>query len=283
MTTRLTVTDHDRDAAGLTYVYPVVSRRAGGVSVGVNLNPNNACNWRCIYCQVPDLRRGAAPEIDHDRLEAELRGFLGQIVHGDYLEQHVDEPYRHLVDVAFSGNGEPTTCRTFDEVVDRVLGVLDELGLRGEINLVVISNGSMIHRPEVQRGLARLGDAGGELWFKLDGGTEQARARINSSAMSDAHVLRHLVRAGELLRVRIQTCVFAQHGAPPDEAELQAYLDLLRTALEQGARIHDVMLYGLARPSLQPEAPELARLPEDWMRAFADRVAALGLSVTVHP
>ena len=64
MTTRLTVTDHDRDVAGLTYVYPVVSRRAGGVSVGINLNPNNACNWRCVYCQVPDLVRGAAPVID---------------------------------------------------------------------------------------------------------------------------------------------------------------------------------------------------------------------------
>ena len=52
--------DHSRDAAGLKYVYPVVSRRAEGVSVGINLNPNNACNWRCVYCQVPDLVLGAA-------------------------------------------------------------------------------------------------------------------------------------------------------------------------------------------------------------------------------
>ncbi|MCK7501470.1 MAG: hypothetical protein MZW92_74080 [Comamonadaceae bacterium] len=55
---RLDTRDHSRESAGLTYVYPVISRRAGGVSVGINLNPNNACNWRCIYCQVPDLRRG---------------------------------------------------------------------------------------------------------------------------------------------------------------------------------------------------------------------------------
>ena len=70
---QLSVVNHDRDAAGLTYVYPVVSRRAGGVSVGINLNPNNACNWRCVYCQVPHLVRGAAPPIDEDQLEAELR------------------------------------------------------------------------------------------------------------------------------------------------------------------------------------------------------------------
>ena len=56
---RLTSKVHDRDVAGLTYVYPVVSRRAGGVSVGINLSPNNACNWRCVYCQVPNLQRGA--------------------------------------------------------------------------------------------------------------------------------------------------------------------------------------------------------------------------------
>ncbi|OYZ39127.1 MAG: radical SAM protein, partial [Methylotenera sp. 24-45-7] len=55
----LTTTDHNRDVIGMKYVYPVVSRRAGGVSIGINLNVNNACNWRCIYCNVPDLTRGA--------------------------------------------------------------------------------------------------------------------------------------------------------------------------------------------------------------------------------
>jgi len=60
----LSETNHDRDSAALRYVYPVISRRAGSVSVGINLNPNNACNWHCIYCQVPNLVRGAAPNID---------------------------------------------------------------------------------------------------------------------------------------------------------------------------------------------------------------------------
>ena len=71
----LTVSDHRRDSAGMTYVYPVVSRRAGGVSVGINLNTNNACNWACLYCQVPELKRGGPPPIDLDRLEMELRCF----------------------------------------------------------------------------------------------------------------------------------------------------------------------------------------------------------------
>jgi len=68
--------DHSRDSVDMRYVYPVISRRAGGVSVGINLNPNNACNWRCIYCQVPDLKRGGPPPIDLALLERELSDFL---------------------------------------------------------------------------------------------------------------------------------------------------------------------------------------------------------------
>src|SRR5215831_15021835 len=114
---RLTEKDHDRDSAGLEYVYPVVSRRAGGVSVGINLNPNNACNWRCIYCQVPDLVFGSAPEIDVARLEGELDAFLGRALAPGWMEENVPAGSRELRDVAISGNGEPTSSRQFAEVV----------------------------------------------------------------------------------------------------------------------------------------------------------------------
>jgi len=105
----LSVRNHDRDLAGLTYVYPVLSRRAGGVSVGVNLNPNNACNWHCACCQVPGLVRGAAPEIDLELLETELRSFLHALLHGSFMEEHVPVEARVIRDIAFSGNGEPTS------------------------------------------------------------------------------------------------------------------------------------------------------------------------------
>ncbi len=81
--------DHSRDSAGMRYVYPVISRRAGGVSVGINLNPNNACNWRCIYCQVPDLTRGGPPAIDLALLERELDGFLNDAIAGDFMATRV--------------------------------------------------------------------------------------------------------------------------------------------------------------------------------------------------
>ena len=114
---KLTETNHDRDSAGMTYVYPVVSRRAHGVSVGVNLHPNNACNWRCVYCQVPNLTRGAAPEIDLAKLASELRTLLARVQDPAWMQQHVPEGSRRLNDVALSGNGEPTTCDQFEEVL----------------------------------------------------------------------------------------------------------------------------------------------------------------------
>ena len=36
---------HPREYANFTYAYPVLSRRSGGVSIGVNLNPDKICNF----------------------------------------------------------------------------------------------------------------------------------------------------------------------------------------------------------------------------------------------
>lgn len=278
----LTVYDHDRDAAGMTYVYPVVSRRAGGVSLGINLNPNNACNWQCIYCQVPDLTRGVAPDIDVEQLTAELRSLLSAIVHGDYLEKHVDPSQRRLVDIAFSGNGEPTTCKRFDAVVGAVLDVVREYDLLGKINFVVISNGSMVARPEVRAGLRALGDAGGELWFKIDAGDKATREAINQVPTPDGPILDNLTAASALLRMRIQTCVFELDGEAPADAWVEAYLDLLHRARERGARIHDILLYGLARESMQAAANRLSPLPVEQLHALADRLRAGGFDVSAH-
>jgi len=278
---RLDVTNHDRDAAGLTYVYPVVSRRAGGVSVGINLNPNNACNWRCVYCQVPDLVRGAAPVIDESMLESELRGFLAQVQDEGWMERNVEQPYRRLVDVAFSGNGEPTTSSQLSSIVTRVLGVLEDKGLSG-LNKVLISNGSLMHREGVLEAVRHLGRAGGEVWFKLDSATAAGRKAINDSASSPEAARENLRRCAKACRTRIQTCAVAIDDAPPSEDELRAYLELLSQELAAGTPIAGVLLYGMARPSLQPGAQRLQRLPEAWLQGFGARIRELGLDVLVR-
>jgi wyosine [tRNA(Phe)-imidazoG37] synthetase (radical SAM superfamily) len=280
---RLSTKIHDRDAAGFVHVYPVVSRRAQGVSVGINLNPNNACNWRCVYCQVPDLQRGAAPEIDLDLLETELTTFLDAIQNGDYMERCVPEESRRLNDIALSGNGESTTSKQFDEVVERTTRALDKFGLLGEVPLVLITNGSLIQRPEVQRGLSLMATARGEVWFKLDSATPEGRARLNDTQAGNERVAENLRLCASLCPTRIQTIAVAMDDEPPNAAEQGAYLDFLREALADGVPLRDVLLYGLERVSYQPEAERLSKLPEEWLRTFAGRIEALGLPVRVHP
>jgi wyosine [tRNA(Phe)-imidazoG37] synthetase (radical SAM superfamily) len=272
--------DHSRDSAGMRYVYPVISRRAGGVSVGINLNPNNACNWRCIYCQVPDLKRGGPPPIDLALLERELDGFLHDAIAGDFMATRVPAGSRRLVDVAFSGNGEPTSAREFPAAVDIAERVMAAHGLAGNVPMRLITNGSLLDRKAVQAGIAKLGRSGGEVWFKFDTGTAAGLARINGTRAQPEVVARRLACCAELAPTWVQTCLFLIDGAAPAEAEIRAWLALLAPLAPALAGVH---LYSLARPSLQKEAPRLARMEPEALEVVANRVRQLGLKVRVSP
>lgn len=277
----LTVLNHDRDAEAYRYVYPVVSRRARGVSVGVNLNPNNACNFRCVYCQVPDLTRGKGPSIDVSLLRAELTEMLQRIVHGDFLERRVPEGSRRLNDIALSGNGEPTSSPDFERVLHEVGEVRATLSIGDDVETVLITNGTLCHREDVQRGLRTLAGIAGQVWFKLDSATSDGLRAINSTRLTPGDLRSRLIATARACPTWVQTCVFARNGAPPGEAEQDAYVAFLRGLLDEGVPLRGVLLYGLARPSLQPEAPSLSRADQDWMRSFARDIERTGLIVSV--
>ncbi|GBG01549.1 hypothetical protein AZSI13_08760 [Azospira sp. I13] len=276
----LSVTDHRRDSAGMTYVYPVLSRRAGGISVGINLNPNNACNWACVYCQVPDLTRGGPPPIDLAQLAAELNALLDDIQSGEFMAHAAPPEARQIMDIAFSGNGEPTSAAEFPQAVALVGDLLAARQLAGKIKVRLITNGSLLHRAEVQAAIAHLGRLNGEVWFKVDRATPAGMEAVNGTRLEPARVLANLRRCGELAPTWVQTCLFLQDGQAPAEAEIQAYLDLLAQARD---RLQGIHLYGLARPSLQPGAEHLGRLPSDALTTIAHRIEALGLQVVATP
>jgi wyosine [tRNA(Phe)-imidazoG37] synthetase (radical SAM superfamily) len=229
---------------------------------------------------VPDLVRGPAPAIDLGRLDAELRQMLREIVQGDFLQQRVAEGARHLEDVAFSGNGEPTSAREFPQAVDMVAQAMRDFGLADRIRLRLITNGSLMDRPEVLAAVSQLARCNGETWFKVDAATSAGIARINDVRLNPQQVVRRLRHCAERCPTWVQTCMFALDGTPPAEAEISAWLELLAQVASQLAGVH---LYGLARPSMQPEAPRLSRLPEAWMEQLADRARQLGLTVQVSP
>lgn len=282
-TAPLTPRNHDRDNADMTYVYPVVSRRAGGVSVGVNLNPNNACNWACVYCQVPNLSRGTAPETDLAQLEAELRAMLADILRGDFMQTRVPEGARRLNDIALSGNGEPTSARAFPQVIELIGRVMKDFDLVGKIKLVLITNGSLADRPRVQDGLRQMAALNGEVWFKFDSASVAGMRAINQTRIPPDKQFERLAAAARLCPTWLQTCVFATDGAPPAETEQTAYLAALARIKQEGIPLQGVLLYGLARPSMQPQAGRLAALPAAWLEGFAEKIRAAGLPVKVSP
>jgi wyosine [tRNA(Phe)-imidazoG37] synthetase (radical SAM superfamily) len=281
MSSKLTTTNHRSDSVGLKYIYPVISRRVGGFSIGINFNTNNSCNWRCIYCQVPNLNIGVAPEIDFRLLEEELRSFLDSVLHGDFYDRFaVDEDKRVIKDIAIAGNGEPTSLKNFAGAVELIGRVAQEAGVFPASRFLLITNGSLLHQARIQEGLRRLNEFGGEVWFKLDSATEEGRHFINNSGQSLKAGLQNLMLSAKLCPTKLQTCLidYDKRGLPLPERH--AFLELLKR-IKEDTNIRQVMLYTIARPSYQPESARMEKMPVEIMNAFADEIRLLGFDVSV--
>jgi wyosine [tRNA(Phe)-imidazoG37] synthetase (radical SAM superfamily) len=274
----LSIHDHSRELSGLKYIYSVISRRAGGLSIGVNLNVNNACNWQCIYCEIPNLTRGSPPPIELDVLEDELRFFLHEIIHGDYMEKNVAIDDRHLKDIAFSGNGEPTSAEEFPQIILIVKKVLEEFNLLHKIKLRLITNGSLMHQSAVIKSVEMLKEINGEVWFKVDAATEENIQIINQVNLKRHQILERLKNCAIACPTFVQTCVFTIDGKNPSEKDIDAYVELMN---EIKSDIEGVHIYGLARPSLQPQAKHLERVSEEVLESIAKKLRYLQIETTV--
>ena len=274
----LSIHDHSRELSGLKYIYSVISRRAGGLSIGVNLNVNNACNWQCIYCEIPNLTRGTPPPIELDVLEQELRFFLNKIIHGDYMEKNVSLEDRHLKDIAFSGNGEPTSANEFPEVISIVKKILSEFNLLHKIKIRLITNGSLMHQTSVIKSVGMLKEINGEVWFKVDAATEESIKTINQVNLKPSQILERLKNSANVCPTFVQTCIFTIDGKGPSKKDIDAYVELIN---EVKSIIQGVHLYGLARPSLQPQAKNLGRIDEEILQNIAKELRSLNITTTV--
>ena len=274
----LSIHDHSRELSGLKYIYSVISRRAGGLSIGVNLNVNNACNWQCIYCEIPNLTRGSPPPIELDVLEDELRFFLNEIIHGDYMEKNVAIEDRHLKDIAFSGNGEPTSAEEFPQVILIVKKILEEFNLLHKIKIRLITNGSLMHKESVLEGIQVLAKMNGEVWFKVDAGLEESTQVINQVNIKPQQAIDRLKRCSEICPTFVQTCIFTIDNKEPNVKEIDAYIKLIDSAKKSIKGVH---LYGIARPSMQPEAYRLGRVNINVLENIADQLHNNGIESTV--
>jgi wyosine [tRNA(Phe)-imidazoG37] synthetase (radical SAM superfamily) len=263
---------HSRNFAANRYVYPVLSRRAGGISIGVNLNLDQTCNFRCIYCQVDCNKPIEAERIDLDRLADELDRTIDLVISGRIFEgvQFGNTPtaLRRLNDIALSGDGEPTACVDFARAVEVCAAVRRQHQL-DTLKIVLITNASLLHHPHVRQALEILDANGGEIWAKLDAGTEEYYRLVARSTVPWQRILDNLREAAIVRPLVIQSLWMRIFDKPPSPAELDAYCDRLQEILDAGGQIKLVQTHTVARKPIETWVTSLSNAEVD---AIADLI-----------
>jgi wyosine [tRNA(Phe)-imidazoG37] synthetase (radical SAM superfamily) len=278
---------HSRSFAENLYVYPVLSRRAGGISIGVNLNLDRICNFHCVYCQVEHkagegnkgdspiftgVKIGTVPLVDLARLTQELDRVVELVASGRIFEgprfQNTPPQLRRLNDIALSGDGEPTSFANFAAVVEVCAKVRRRHKLDA-MKIVLITNGSLLDRPRVKEALAVLDANNGEIWAKLDAGTEDFYKLVARSAVPFRRILDNLRETAILRPIVIQSLFMRLHDQLPTAEELDAYCDRLNEIVAAGGRIKLVQVHTIAR---KPAEPYVAALSNAEVDAIAEQV-----------
>lgn len=266
--------DHQRKWDDFFYVYPVISRRSGGVSIGINLNPDKVCNFDCAYCEVDRLTPPRIREVKLDILDTELRAMLEIWRSGELFarEPFASAPaeWRRLNDIAFSGDGEPTTCPVFEQAVALTVRLRDEIA-PPETKLVLITDSACLDRPGVRNGLRLMQGGAHEVWAKLDAGTPDYYKIVNRSHIAYDRILSNIEKTAAWCPLFIQSLFFRVHGVGPSTAEIEAYCDRIDAIRAHGGQILGLQLYTIARPTPEPWATALTN---DELDAIAARVKA---------
>jgi len=265
--------DHPRTFRDNTYVYPVISRRSRGVSIGVNLNPDKICNFDCIYCQVDRKTSAVTRFVDTEMILSELAATIDMVESKQLFHepefQNVPEPLQRLNDIAFSGDGEPTTARDFDVIVKRVAELKKAKGL-DHVKMVLITNATMFHRPKVNEALTTLDSNQGEIWAKLDAGTEPYYKQIDKSLIPFHRILTNLHEAALVRPLVIQSLFMRVDEQAPSESEIDAFCDRLNDILADGGQIDRIQIYTVAR---RPAVESVSALTKPELDRIADQVA----------
>jgi len=239
-----------RQFLGNRFVYTVISSRAGGLSIGVNMNPNKHCNFDCEYCEVNRLFPPYEDSLDVDVMAEELQRTLRMAESAELksLPFYFNTPpdLLQLRHVALSGDGEPTLCLNFLDAVRAVVHVR-ALGKFPFFKVVLITNATGLDLRDVQDGLKLLTPQD-EIWAKLDAGTQAYMDRVNHPDCSLEKILENILFTARQRPVVIQSLfLFLNHEEPAVE-EIERYAERLRDLKNAGAQIPLVQVYSATRP-----------------------------------
>jgi len=254
---RETSFDRPRDFLGNRFVYAVISPRAGGLSLGINCNPDKVCNFECSYCEVDRRTPARETHLEVEVLATELRKTIAFINSGRMEDRphfaSMPPELLQLRQVALSGDGEPTLAPNFMEVVQAVVRVR---ALGRFFKIVLLTNGTGLDKPEVLRGLEYLTKSD-EVWIKLDGGTQEYIDKVNRPDVPLEKILSKILLIGRLRPVIIQSLFPSIHGEEPPHEEIREYAQRLKELKAGGAQISLVQIYSAARPGTNAERGHL--------------------------
>lgn len=240
-----------RDFLDNRFVYVVVSSRARGLSIGINMNPDTKCNFECVYCEV---HRNEAPRedvLDVKVMATELQRTLAFVHEGRLRErpwfQTVPDELLHLRHVTLSGDGEPTLAPNFMEALQAVVHVRALSGFPF-FKLVLLTNGTGLDQPQVQQGLKFLTQSD-EIWAKLDGGTQAYLNKVDKAGIPLEKILQNILDLARQRPVLIQSLFPAINHQEPPVQEIEQYAERLRELKIGGAQIPLVQIYSAARPA----------------------------------
>jgi wyosine [tRNA(Phe)-imidazoG37] synthetase (radical SAM superfamily) len=260
-----------REFLGQSLVYCVISQRARGLSVGVNMNPDGRCNFDCVYCEVDRRKCKGESTVDVVRMRTELDQALDLAMTGRLRElpafQSTPADLLKLKEVALSGDGEPTLCPNFREVIEGVAHVR-AAGKWPFFKIVLITNATGLHLPRVRSGIEIL-TSYDEIWVKLDAGTQQGMDLVNRADARIETVMQNIASLGRERPIIIQSLFPLMRGAEPSVAEIDAYLSRLLELRGAGAQIEYVQVYSAHRPAVHPDC---GHLPLRSLSAIAKRV-----------
>lgn len=271
-----------RDFFDQRFVYTVISPRARGLSVGVNMNPDKRCNFDCEYCEVDRTGPVSATQLIVPVMAEELANTLERVRSGRLRErpcyQTTPLELLQLRHVSLSGDGEPTLCPNFLEAVETVV----HLRARGRFpffKLVLLTNSSGLDRAEVLEGL-KVFTPRDEVWAKLEAGTQAYMDRVNRPDCPLEKALENILLLARTRPVVIQSLFSSVNGLTPPPAEIEAYVQRLCDLKKAGAQIPLVQIYSATRPTTRSRCDHL---PLGTLSAIARRVREVaGLNAEVY-
>jgi len=244
-------------------VYPVYSRRSGGLSVGVNLFPDRkSCPFDCPYCEVFPFSNNAV--FSFEQMREDLRNTVTAAI-----KQGIT-----VKDICFSGNGEPSLSAAFPEALKLAASIRKELAPRAK--LVLITNGAGLLQPQIFSLLAESakGEIALDIWLKLDAGTPQWYEKINRCGIEFTQLTAKIKEFASCAPITIQTMLCAIDGDNPPIEEEKAWEQLTAEIAAEGKScINKVQIYGKARPA--PEDPQASPLAPEYLEKRASSLKSV--------